>query len=508
MNDRLNRRDFLKLAGLLPGGVIASNLLKPFDVPLLQSKLKNILIVVFDAFSAYSISTYGYGRLTTPNIDRLAKRAIVYRNHFAAGSFTSPGTASLLTGVLPWTHRAFRPNSQVAPAFASKSIFNAFPNYYRIAFSHNPWVQTLLKQFRHDIDELIPREKLLIGSFENIIPEVFGNDDDIASVSWERATKTEDDGYAYSLFLSQLYESYKAKRLAGFKERFPRGLPGEGSDNFTLENATDTIEKRLSEIPQPFLAYFHLLPPHGPYCTTREFFNAFKGDNFNPIEKPIDIFGKEVFGTLSLRRREYDEFILYCDKEFGRLYDQLESSGILDNTWLILTSDHGEMHERGIGGHMTDALYQPLVRIPLMIFEPGRETGMEIHEYTSAVDLLPTLAHLSGETSPAWTEGVILPPFSTTSHIPDRNIYLLRASHNDQFAPLTIASIMLVKENYKLHYYLGYKEVPENGLARLFDIESDPEEMNDLYLTKPETAQELLNELKTSLKRVNKPYLS
>jgi arylsulfatase A-like enzyme len=132
---------------------------------------------------------------------------------------------------------------------------------------------------------------------------------------------------------------------------------------------------------------------------------------------------------------------------------------------------------------------------------------MDIHEYTNAVDLLPTLAHLSGEPMPAWTEGVILPPFAATGQIPDRNIYLLRASHNDQYAPLTIASTMLVRENYKLHYYFGYSQVPEDGLVRFFDIKADPEEMNDLYSAKRETAQELLNELKTTLKKVNEPYL-
>jgi choline-sulfatase len=506
MNHRLNRRDFLKLAGSLPLSLAASRVLHSSGMQSAQTKLKNILIIVFDAFSAYSIPIYGYSRLTTPNIARIAKRAIVYHNHFANGSFTSPGTASLLTGTLPWTHRAFRPNSEVAQSFVSKSVFNALRNHYRIAFTHNGWAYTLLRQFSHDIDELIPREELLLNSYDKIVHKLFSADDDIASVGWERAVKTEEDGYAYSLFLSQLYENYKQKRIKGVKELFPLGLPGEGSDNFVLETGIDKIWKRLSEIPQPFLGYFHFLPPHGPYRTSLEFFNTFRGDNFQAINKPVDIFGKEVGNVLATARREYDEFILYCDKEFGRLYEQLESSGMLENTLLILTSDHGEMHERGIGGHMTDALYQPLVRVPLLIFEPGRKTGMDIFDYTSAIDILPTLTYLSGENMPAWTEGEILPPFDPASHPSGRNIYLLRASHNDQFAPLTIASTMLVRENYKLHYYFGYPEVPENGLVRLFDIKSDPEEMTDLVSSKPKTAQELLSVLKATLKEANEPY--
>src|ERR1044071_1412857 len=96
---------------------------------------KNIIVLIFDALSAYDVSLFGYQRQTTPNIARLAKRAIVYHNHYAGGNFTSPGTASLLTGVLPWTHRAFRANAKVAKPFASKTLFSVFQNYYRIAYT-------------------------------------------------------------------------------------------------------------------------------------------------------------------------------------------------------------------------------------------------------------------------------------------------------------------------------------------------------------------------------------
>ena len=506
MNGRtLNRRDFLKVAGMLPLGWSASHLARTLGNGVFQQGPKNILVIVFDAFSAYRISGYGYGRKTTPNIDRLSKRAIVYHNHFAGGNFTSPGTASLLTGAMPWTHRAFRPNSEVAQDFVSKSIFTALPNHYSIAYTHNGWAHTLLRQFSHDIDELILPEKLMLDS-PRLFQELFQNDHDAASVGWLRAMKFSEEGHAYSLFLSRVYEAYQDNKVKDIQALFPRGIPLAGSDSFLLETAIDTTAEKLTSIPQPFVGYFHYLPPHEPYRTSHEFFDVFQGDDYKPLEKPMDIFGKDVGNQLVKRRREYDEYVLYCDHEFARLYDQLESSGLLDNTLLILTSDHGEMHERGIGGHMTDALYQPVVRIPLIIFEPGRETGMDVYEYTSAIDLVPTLTYLSGETIPDWSEGMILPPFADPASMPERNIYLIRANHNDQYAPFTIASTMLVKENYKLHYYFGYPEVPAEGVARLFDIQADPEEMTDLYPSKKGTADELFHELKAKLKEVDEPY--
>ena len=101
MKSQITRRDFLKLAGVLPLSIAAPRLVNSL-APVQQSgKPQNVIIVVFDAFSAYNISLYGYQRETTPNIARWAERAVVYHNHYAGGNFTTPGTASLLTGTFP-----------------------------------------------------------------------------------------------------------------------------------------------------------------------------------------------------------------------------------------------------------------------------------------------------------------------------------------------------------------------------------------------------------------------
>ncbi len=509
MNNRLNRRDFLKFASLLPIGLAAPRLLRTLSLSgSAQGQPKNVIVIVFDAFSAYDISLYGYARQTMPNIDRLANRAVVYHNHFSGGNFTTPGTASLLTGVLPWTHRAINLNGKVIEPYVQKNIFSAFKDYYRIAYSHNGYANTFLKQFQNDLDELIPRESLLLESYDSFISTLFSNDDDIASISWVRSMKVNEDGSACSRFLSHLYESLQDRKIEKVKPFFPRGFPTVSSiDPYLLETAVDAIKKRLTEVPQPFMGYFHFMPPHHPYRTSREFFNAFKGDGVRPIVKPIDILARKVNKNQPRARTEYDEFILYADKEFGRLYSYLESSGLLENTWLVLTSDHGEMFERGITGHGPRVLYQPVVQIPLLIFEPGQQSRKDIYEYTSAVDLLPTLTHLTGQKDPAWAEGSVLPPYTGTDQNPSRSLYVVQAIDNPSNAPLTQASTVLVRENYKLHYYFGYPELSSGEQVKLFDIKSDPEELVDLNSSKKETVSELLNELKRKLVEVNKPYI-
>ena len=204
-------------------------------------------------------------------------------------------------------------------------------------------------------------------------------------------------------------------------------------------------------------------------------------------------------------RQEYDEFILYADREFGRFYDRLADNGLLDNTWLILTSDHGEMFERGVIGHITPLLYQPVIRVPLMIFEPGRKTRLDIHTPTSAIDILPTLLHVIGQPSVDWTEGFVLPPFSGT-YPNSRSIFVLEAKTNGKYAPLSVGTSSLIKEQYKLLYFFGYKELDGEERVELYDLNNDPDELNNLYTTKRETSFELLNELKTKIAKVNGPY--
>ena len=509
MNNRITRRDFLKLAGLLPLSIAAPQIVNSLDT---QQKQQNVLIIVFDALSAYNISLYGYQRETTPNLARLAERAVVYHNHYANGNFTTPGTASLLTGTLPWMHRAFPQGSTVDEPFIHRNIFTAFRNYYRLAYSHNVWVYPFLNQFRRALDEYIPLEEYLLES-DVLIPTLFRYDSDIATLTWNRALKRNDDRYAYSLFLSGLYEQIDEKRQAEFsklKSQYPRGIPKNGHYPFLLEQAVDSVANLLAYTQQPFMGYFHFYPPHNPYNTHKDFYGRFEGDGYRPVSKPLDGFHKvKIPSDQTKACMKYDEFILYVDREFSRLYNHLSDTGLLDNTWIVLTSDHGEMFERGIIGHSTHVLYEPVIRVPLMIFEPGRKSRTDVYSPTSSIDLLPTLLHVTGQQSANWTEGIVLPPFSSTSIHQNRNIYTLSARNNEKYAPLNVATIALIKDQYKLMYFFGYDELVTTGEERieLYNLKKDPEELNNLYQSKNETGVELLNELKAKLAEVNQPYL-
>jgi len=461
---KITRRDFLKTAGLLPLSFTPPRLLNAVNA---QQSQQNVLIIVFDAFSARNMSLYGYQRETTPNMTRLAERAVVYHNHYAAGNFTTPGTAALLSGTLPWTNRAFTIGGALDKVLAEKNIFSAFQDYHRTAYTHNNLVDMMLRQFKKNIDDLIKSNRLFVK--EDFVPPFFEKDEDTFRVSWVRSFEKNMDGYSYSIFLSYLNglkNVLTSANYSGLRAQFPRGIPGVSdfpghSVDYTLEDAIDWLQGNLGRLPQPFLGYFHFYPPHIPYRTHREFYNRFQAETLH-VQKPLDMFADtDDFSSVDTNRTYYDEFILYLDREFGRLFDHLDKSRLLENTWVILTSDHGELFERGIIEHVTPVLYEPVIRIPLIIFEPGRLVRQDVYTPTSAIDVFPTVLHVTEQQPANWAEGVVLPPYSDSVSAMEnsRNIYVLEAKKNDQYGPLTTATVALIKGQYKLMYFFGYEEL-------------------------------------------------
>jgi arylsulfatase A-like enzyme len=507
----MNRREFLKLLGLLPL-TYTSSFLKPHQ-PYLGPNNANILIIVFDALSARHISLYGYQRETMPNLSRLAEKAIVYHNHYASSNHTYSGTTSLLTGTYSWTNRGFSSHVGIDESFINRNIFKAFDHHFRISYTHNPVAQSLLEKFKPDIDRFKNKQELYLAH-DLISGLLFKNDEDLASVAWSQGIIKKGNSSTYSLFLTHLFEWFRQGKIKSFSDIYPRGVPNNRDDNFFLpEVAIDWTLENLLEIPQPFLGYFHYLPPHDPYFTRREFTDVFKNDGFKPIRKPEHIFSRgRSYEAILEDRTWYDEFILFVDAEFGRLYRYLENAGILENTYVIFTSDHGEMFERGITKHYHESLHQPVIQVPLLIFDPGLRkspTRTDIYTPTSAVDILPTLLYLFGKEIPSWCEGVILPPYGNNSSMRDRSVFAVEAKKNKRYKPISQGTAMIAKDQYKLTYYFGYNKLKGHGpLVELYDILNDPEEMNNLLKTELVLANELYNELTAKIQAVDTPYSS
>ena len=510
----LTRRDFIKLLGVSPlcfTRLPKLSLGKQSYSPHQQiAATPNFIIVLFDTLSARNLSLYGYPRQTTPNLERLAQRATVYHRHYAPANFTSPGTASLLTGVYPWRHKAIHMHSKMAPEYVSKNLFALPEAYATFAYTHNPLAYILLHQEQKLIDVLSDIEELCLYS-DSAADRWFNRD---YSAAYEAELLLYRNGHypSGSLFFSifdRIRRSIQQGRMDDqYLAAYPRGVPNYFDEDppsfifFNVEQAVDWIIEQASSQAQPFLGYVHLLPPHGPHTTTRQFIDIFD-DDYKPPTKPTHPLAQGLpQDTLNLLRRYYDEAIAYVDSEFERLFTTLEQSGVLKNTWLIFTSDHGELFERGTYSHMTPLLYEPLLHIPMVIWQPDQTTRRDIHTLTSNIDLLPTLFRAAQAPAPEWSDGKILPSVTTPglSSQPTgvhRDLFALEAGGSSRRGPLREATVAFYREQHKLIYYTGYEDFETQ--YELYDVVNDPEELNNLYSTNNPIAREMKDELDDQL---------
>ncbi|MEN8173365.1 MAG: sulfatase-like hydrolase/transferase, partial [Chloroflexota bacterium] len=442
----------------------------------------NILILVFDALSATNMSLYGYPRATTPNLDRFSQKATVFHRHYAGGTFTTPGTASLLTGAYPWSHRAFHLYGTVDKKFEQQNVFQGLPadTYYRTTYTHNDLAAALLYQFRDDLD-LFKKIYELSLYYEIPLADTLFEQDHNAAFLGERVIVRGQRGQSHqmpsSLLAGMLHKIWRTASKGSiqhqYRDLFPRGVPSTNAAPlfFLLEDAIDWVQAETNR-KTPYLGYFHFFPPHEPYNTRHEFVNIFK-DGWSPVSKPAHRFSDGIDqNTLDKQRRHYDEFIAYADAEFGRLYSYMEQENLLENTYIIVTSDHGEMFERGILEHITPTLYEPLVHIPLLISRPGQHQRIDVQDPTSCVDLLPTLYHITGQPEPAASDGQILPTFGERDPSPERSIFTMDAKSNPKMGPLVEGSVALIKGRYKLIHYLGSNDAALG--YEFYDLEHDP----------------------------------
>lgn len=494
---RISRRDFLKLGSLVSGAIAISQFApQVFAAPTGSgAHLPNILVLVFDAMSAENLSLYGYRRKNTPNLERFAKRATVYNQHYTPGNFTVPGTASLLTGLYPWTHRAFNSWGLIAHKFTGDNHFRVLgQQYYRLAFSQNTFPNYFFGQFVHDIDRILsPASWALI---DQVVAQNFGKD----RVDSYRAFNdllfqdlTPPGSLVFGLGENmQLYEKVAHSQT----DEYPNGLPY--TENypifFKLKDIFDGVIKTIDGLPSPSIAYLHLWSPHAPYIPTREFYKIYD-DGWAPRPKPDHVLGPHVATKhLNNRRASYDEYIANLDNEFGRLLDLLEAKGIFQHSYVVVTSDHGDFFERGVQDHDTPLLYDPVVRVPLLISAPGQTARQDLWIPTNSVDVLPTLVHVAGGSPPEWCEGQVLPGFGGSEDA-ERSMFMMQNATNPAYLPLTRGSFGLRKGPYKLTCYRGFPQYDKQDAFELYNLQDDPEEVNDLYAVKTDIAKDLRAEL-------------
>ena len=127
---------------------------------------------------------------------------------------------------------------------------------------------------------------------------------------------------------------------------------------------------------------------------------------------------------------------------------------------------------------------------------------VDVFSPTSCVDLVPTFLYGISQSIPDWCEGQVLPIFDeNNAGISDRSIYAIEAKGNPKNAPLTMATVSLIKGTHKIISYKGYEGLEDK--YEVYDLERDSEEMEDIYQTGSIVGKQLKDELDQKLSEVN-----
>jgi arylsulfatase A-like enzyme len=245
---------------------------------------------------------------------------------------------------------------------------------------------------------------------------------------------------------------------------------------------------------QPFFIFMHIYDTHSSYVPQKKYKEMFVRPYKGPANGTYSFLLKIRNGEYEPQKEDVDHIIDLYDAELRQvddnlkgLFDYLRTSGVLDNTIVIITSDHGEEFLEHGGVFHGKTQYQELLNIPLIISGPGIPSGRRISAVSSLVDVMPTALSLLGLPVPAGLEGISLVPMWKTgeSGLTERSVFA-EADHNNEQDDIKRA---VRYQNYKLHYDLLTKKI------ELYDLAVDPFEQTDIAEIHPEMVDRLFKKL-------------
>jgi arylsulfatase A-like enzyme len=470
-------RPFRKLVGvslpLLFGGVVALAGLRYYQVvraepralaqlPAARRGSPNVLLVVLDTVRADRLSLYGYGRDTSPNLIRLARHSVRFERARAAAPWTLPSHASMFTGRLPHELKVFvnRPLDTTYPTLAE---FLRDRGYFTAGFVANTrfcnsWYG-LGRGFVHYED-------------------YFGSD---RVVSFAEAFRSAELG-------RRILQAACAARNVRAGETHRRKDAAQINRDFLSWLA------RRGERERPFFAFLNYYDAHDPYITPDGFDRHFgtrptTDGELALLQSPHVnerlASGKNVTPReIALVQDAYDDCLAYLDEQLGRLFDELDRRGVLANTLVIVTADHGEhLGEHKIYGH-GQSLYRPEIQVPLVISAPtGAPAGEIIHQPVSLCDLAATVVERLGLADQCPFPGRSLARFwehapgeSDPSAEPVRSELIRggKPSPELRWPPAVRGPMQAIVADGKIYIRNG------DGVEELYDIAADPAEVHDL----------------------------
>ena len=331
-------------------------------MPPRRRKLPNILFFGIDSLLADHMSCYGYGRQTSPHLDRVATQGTLFERYYSPHIPTTSGYANMLTGM---------------DVFSTQVV----------ALRHKGPMRAEIKTLPEILREA-GYTTTCVGFRGNAAARGFDT-----YIDFDSGWKTFGQG------------------------RMPK------AENLNLVTLPEI--DRLAKQKQPWLLFLRHLDPHSPYLPPAPFERMFYGGNecdpknksmdalkeFKPFRDYLLSWMPEGISDKEYVIAQYDGEIAYMDAAIRTLFARLEAKGILDETLVVITSDHGETlydHDCYFDHH---GLYDVTLHVPLILRYPGAvPAGKRVAGYSQHYDLVPTLLDLAGIESGIQFDGTSLLP--------------------------------------------------------------------------------------------------
>lgn len=407
----------------------------------------NVLHISIDTLRADRVGSYGYERAHTPTIDRLAREGVLFEGTTSQANTTGPAHTTQLTGLYPAEHGA---------------LYNGRPLHHT--------VHTLPEQLSTagwDTAGFVSGFTM-VDSACGLAPRFDWYDD--AQLSWR--------------WMPQACEQLAVVHRVLFRLAARRGEWITRADRPAVETI-DSALAWLANRPRPdapFYAFVHLYDPHAPYVShdTSDDARGYDWYALSTPERELLVADPERVARMNAL---YDGEVRYADEQVGRLIEALEALAELDDTLVILTSDHGE----GFGAHdywfdHGTFVFDEELQVPLILRLPaGAHAGTRVVGQTRLLDLTPTVLELLGLAPDGALSGTSLLPL-VEGDTP--------ASGRPSFA-VGDQRLSLRTDQYKLIWTAALWTDTQRSEERyeLFDLTRDPAEQHDLLAAGPAPAE-------------------
>lgn len=452
----------------------------------MAGKRPNVLFICTDQQRYDALGCCGNPHVQTPAIDRLAADGVLFEQCYVQSPVCSPSRASLVTGTYVhnhglWANGVTLPDSE--PVF-SKALGKSGYDCGLIGKMHLSHCYAGRTEPRRD--------------------------DGFRVYEWAHDPQHRSPENAYHRWLREKHPDVWARAIgSGERQNHEPGgfdtIPTEAHySHWAAEQAIDFLRERPDEA-QPFFLWLNFYDPHHPFVAPAEYLARYRPEALPaPVGRPGELATKPSIQTEASKEsyaghargyRTYDApeiqkiiaayyaMVSLIDDEVARVLAALERQGLAEDTVVIFTSDHGEMlgdHELLLKGPM---LYEGAVRVPLIMRWPGElPAGERRRELVEWLDLCPTILSLAGLPPLPGNQGLDLLPLARgDADAATRGWALCEYRNSGHGYEPPVHLTMLRQGRFKLIVQHGPPATDRPGAGELYDLESDPDELCNLW---------------------------